>query len=296
MKIYDQTSDTWADRPLKRFDQASNTWVEVPLKYYDQATNTWVGGAAPPNPDKVSTFTSTTPFYVAMGANTDWSEETFYNAWNCEQLGARAFSEGVWQTSDGVWVLSVDRSTLRVTGTDLDIPSSTWAQVQALRVKGGTQDSSSTQFWLLPDFVTYIDDLNDIYGMGVGIVEDRGNTQTAEVLAVIGASVDPTNRFLIRFHGTTGVDNAGVAAAAGYRTLGYYYAGDADNAAATAGAYDYLAVGIGATDAQIASIVALGKPVVATSVNTAAKRDRALGLGCVGISMTAIVGVIPTPS
>src|SRR5690606_41185775 len=72
------------------------------------------------------------PFTIAHRCHGGWwPENTLYAAQQAAYV-SKVLDIDVWRTADGVFVCHHDQSTNRMTGVDLDIPSSSWAELQDL--------------------------------------------------------------------------------------------------------------------------------------------------------------------
>lgn len=250
-----------------------------------------LGRGYPYRIDTLPALLASQPFYVAhRGGSKSWPEMTRYAYRKAAAWPMRALEISLFRSSDGVWVCSHDQSTLRVTGVDYDIPTTTWSVLSTLVVSASATNDTSQAGQPL----TRLDDvLADFAKDHVIFVEDKSYANPDALLAVLDANGGPSV-FVWKCYGPSNSVGWSKAAAKGYKTWAYYFNGsDMTSFASTYSRYDYLGLDYNLVDSDVQSSVATGKPCIAHILNTAAQRDRMLSLGCVGVMAADIQAVVP---
>jgi hypothetical protein len=224
-------------------------------------------------------------WYVAhRGGSTDWVEESAYAysqaaAWNRDL----ALEVSVWRSSDGVWVCSHDQTTGRLFGTNLDIPTSTWASLSALRTTIGNYP------------LARLTDILDAYATGnrVLFVDNKGQQVPSTFLDLLD-TYGGKARFVSKGY-CTATTMADAATARGYATWGYYYDADVPtNLPNTAGHWSLLGMDYTATAGDWSTILGYGKPVLGHIIPSAAAAAAAFGYGANGIVASGVVEAVPS--
>jgi len=213
-------------------------------------------------PTPVEFWLTNTPNYIAhRGGSVSYPEETLYAykhaaAWNPNL----ALEVSIWKTVDNVWVGSHDQTTGRVFGTDIDIPSNTWATLSQLRTLTGSQP------------MMQLTELLALYGGNRVIVVDNKGGQDLAGLTALLASYGGPNWFIMKTY-FSGSNNTDVMRTSGYKVWGYYYEGDQTaNIPNTHSHFDILGMDYSATQAAWDSVLSYAQPVWAHILpNTAAK-------------------------
>lgn len=238
----------------------------------------------------VDSLLANKPIYVAhRGGSADWVEETFfaytqaYN-WNINL----ALEISIWQTSDGIWVASHDQTTGRMFGTDLDIPTNTYATLSSLRTTTGNYPIAK-----LTDILTAYAD-----GSRVFFIDDKGQQDTTGLLNILD-TYGGKNNFIAKGFGSS-TTWADAASARGYQTWGYYYDADVGNGNLSATQSHWSLLGmdaLAATSGDWTAVKSYGKIVLAHIIATAAQKSTATGFGADGYVASGVQEVVPqTPA
>lgn len=246
-------------------------------------------GEQTPSQQPVKKFTvesllGTTPFYVAhRGSGDNWPEHTALAYSSAIAFGVKAIEISVSATSDGVLVCHHDTNTMRMTGHDLKISQQTYATLEGLRNDATRWLGPASQLEPIPRLRDVLDAHAATH---VIFIEDKQATNTKALLDLMDSYPDAQSHFVWK---QTSSSMARVEAAArGYKTWGYFLNGSRDTYPKYAPNFDYLGLYHAATDAEVAALVAYGKPVVVWEVHTRAMRDRLLGLGVRGLMCSNI--------
>lgn len=236
----------------------------------------------------VPALVTTTPFYAAhRGGGDDWPEMTAYAYQQASRVpGLRALEVSACLSVDGVLVCSHDPSTKRTTGKDLVIAKETWATLSTLEVTGaGTHDPAQPARPLarFDEVVrTYLDDF-------VLFVEPKVPQAVQPMMDLLAGLQQPTR---VVWKQPINSTSFSLARQHGFSTWGYVldepaHLGTHLSAYATSPDLTMLGVSDEQPDAFVRAVVdaadANGKPTIAWPVRTAARRERALALGCRGI-------------
>lgn len=202
----------------------------------------------------------------------------------CDSLGIIAREMSVWRSSDGVWVASHDRTTGRVfgAGQNIDIPTNTWAAIQAATAAGTTVGNFP--------IAKMVDLINASPADKVWWVDNKNSTNITDFLDTLDAFTNAQGRFLIK-----AVFNSGVPAVArlrGYRSWGYWYEADLGSFDTYKGNFHYHGLDYLASGAAWAQVLADGKPVLSHVTLTKAAYDTGTALGATG-SMTGLASNFP---
>ncbi|KQS66006.1 glycerophosphodiester phosphodiesterase family protein [Modestobacter sp. Leaf380] len=232
-------------------------------------------------PTAVERWLGASPSLIAhRGGSGDWPEGTAYAydqaaAWSPDL----ALEAPVWLTADGVWVVCHDQRTGGVFDADLDVPTSTWEQLSALR----TTDGGLPMARLVDVLAAHPD--------RVWVLDDKPNADVAGFLDLLDASGGPARFVVKNFHTADGL--AGLARERGYTTWGYWYPADMADFAATEGAWDLIALAWDAPAADFATALATGKPVFGHIVSTPEQARTALDEGATGLMVSGVTAVVP---
>jgi glycerophosphoryl diester phosphodiesterase len=231
----------------------------------------------------VQAWLRATPAEVAhRGGDADWPEGTAYAYRQAaDRNPGLALEVPVWRTADGVWVVSEDRTTGRVFGTDLAIPATRWSTLSRLRTRRGGLPMARLQ-----------QDLLDVYGRSrVLLVDDKADTDAAAFLDLLDASGGPSRDVVKCYWGSSAV--AAEARRRGYLTWGYYDAGGLAALPATSARFDLLGLPWSAPAADWAAARATGKPLFGHVVATAQQADVARREGATGLMVSGVEEVVP---
>lgn len=234
----------------------------------------------------VDTWLANRPLHIAhRGGSADWVEHTMFAydqaaSWNQNV----AFEVSVWQTSDGVWVCSHDQSTLRVFGVDYDITATPWATLAPLTTPVGGYP------------ILRLDTFLAKYGgRRIVVVDDKGSQDPTSLLNALDAAGGAGWYITKSYY--TAVAWPTAARGRGYRTLGYYYDADTAQIASTNSRFDVLMEQFDASSSSWSTIKAVGKPVLAHIIATAAQKATATTNGADGYMASGVQEVVPqTPA
>jgi len=234
----------------------------------------------------VTTLFAKQPFYIAhRGGSASYPEETVYGYTQCANMMMRALEISVWRSSDGVFVCSHDKNLSRVTGQNIDIPTTAWSAMSGLMVNPVGTDNQGQP----PRPLARIEDVLSRYGFTHSLwVEDKSGVNGAALLDILDAYGGPS-RHVWKAAGP--FSKQAIVTARGYKAWGYYFVTDFPNFDTSFAPWDFLGLDYAMSDAQVQHCVATGKPSVSHIIANTAQRDRMLGLGCVG-SMTSAVDVV----
>lgn len=220
--------------------------------------------------------------YVAhRGGSVDYVEMTANAYAACDARKVEAIEISVWRTSDSVWVGSHDQSTLRMFGTDIDIPTNPYSAISGLSTTTGG----------FP--IAKLTDLLDLYAAThVVFVDNKSNANVTAFLDLLDTYADPTGHFVVKNFYTSTATLTG-AKARGYSTWAYYYEVDLPNLDSTLDRGDLLGMQYDATGPGWAQIKATGKPVLGHVILTTANAATAFAAGADGVVTGVVNGVIP---
>lgn len=224
-----------------------------------------------------------TPMYIAhRGGDGDWPEGTavayaLAAQWNPDL----ALEVPVWQTADGVWVVSEDRTTGRVFDADYAIPATTWAVLSTLRTREGGHRMLRLK-----------EDVLDVYGRTrILFVDDKPDTDAAGFLDLLDA-YGGSSRFVVKSY--WGARNVPLAAdQRGYLTWGYYYSKDMGEFASTQAQFAMFGMEYDAPESDYATMRDTGKVVIAHLIATRQQAEIARRKGATGFMVTDVKAVVP---
>lgn len=202
----------------------------------------------------------------------------------CDALGIIAREVSVQRSSDGVWLASHDRTTGRVfgAGQDIDIPTNTYAAIQAATAAGTTVGGHP--------IARLVDLISASPVDKVWWVDNKRNLDITDFLDTLDAFPNAQGRFMIK-----AVYNSTVPAAArarGYRSWGYWYEADLTQFDTYKGNFHVHGLDYLASPAAWAQVLADGKPVLSHVTLTKAAFDAGTALGANG-SMTGLASNFP---
>ncbi|MFJ7748576.1 glycerophosphodiester phosphodiesterase [Arthrobacter sp. NPDC097144] len=242
------------------------------------------GAATEPTPEPLPVHTvdsmlAATPFLVAhRGSWDNWPEHTMTAYRESVNAGAVALEVSVSATLDGQLVCHHDLNTERTTGTKLVIKDSTYAQLSEVLV--------DARAWLgpesKPEKIPLLKDVLDAFASThVIFLEDKQGTNAKALLDLMDTYPDSRSHFIWKQSAQAGQVEA--ATKRGYTSWGYFTAEQLELVPALAGQFTLLGVHHSASDAELAAVVATGKPVICWEVHTRELRDRLLDLGASGL-------------
>jgi glycerophosphoryl diester phosphodiesterase len=200
-------------------------------------------------------------------------------------------------TSDGVIVCHHDTSTLRMTGTDLMIASSTWAQLQGLTVSASATDNPGQNGDPIPQLGPVLDRLGRTHTLFIE-AKVGGVWQNNSLIPMIASKVDPQRVVWKQIIESTMFTTA---KAQGWGTWGYITSGapslgDLDTYIKKP-EIDLIGIDRNLPDATVTNIVSIasgyGKKCIMWEIRSIADRNRALALGCVGMMTANLRTVLP---
>lgn len=215
------------------------------------------------------------------GGSADWVEMTEY-AYNQASLWnpTMALEVSVWKTSDNVWVASHDQTTGRVFGTNIDIPSNTWATISGLTTTTGGYP------------IAKLVDILDQHQGRVFLIDNKANTNITAFLDLLD-SYGGKNFFVSKGFITSSA-TADAALARGYTTWGYLYDSDvAVNLPAKAASWTILAMDYAGTAPNWATVLGYGKPTDAHIIDSTAAAATAVSYGIDGLQVSKVTAVVP---
>jgi glycerophosphoryl diester phosphodiesterase len=242
---------------------------------------------------------STEPFYIAhRGGGANWPEHTMRSYSSAVNYGMKAIEISTHITSDGVIVCHHDNSTLRMTGVDLNIETSTKAQLDALTNTAAQTDNPGQNREPIPTLASV---LAAYASNHVLFIEPKtGGTWHPTLMNMIDSYPNTANRIV--WKQPINSSEWATAKARGYMTWGYVLNTDTahTNNLGTLipqANLDYIGVERIASDAFVLDVVAranaVGKKVIMWEIRSIADRDRALALGCVGMMTSNLRATLP---
>ena len=192
--------------------------------------------------------------------------------------GAMALEISVSATSDGKLVCHHDLSTERTTGRKLVIGDSTYAELSELRV--------DARAWLGPkavqEKIPLLKDVLDAFAAThVLFIDDKQGTNTTALLDLMDTYPESRSHFI--WKQSAEAAQIDTVSKRGYSSWGYFTVEQLDLVAQRASKFTFLGVHHSASDADVAKVVATGKPVICWEVHTRELRDRLLALGVSGL-------------
>lgn len=215
-------------------------------------------------------------------------------------LGYKALEISLNRTSDGVWVgvhdATLDRTSTPDTG--LTVSALTWAQVQTHTINVGPQ---------APKPYMRLEQLLDAYGRThVLFMDPKAALSFRQELlnklqTYYGSNAEAAKHVVAKYYGIEG--NAGGtsgwafdAHARGYKTWGYFYQAEVDNAQIDtyAGRWDILGMDYGANSAAWTKVKSFGKPVIAHILPSAASKTAAMAFSPNGLMIGGTALIAPS--
>ncbi|BDZ40840.1 hypothetical protein GCM10025865_01390 [Paraoerskovia sediminicola] len=240
------------------------------------------------------------PFYIAhRGGSKDYPEHSLLAYTQAVRHEFGALELALARTSDGVWFGlhddSLDRTSLGTgggTGTQLVASQMTWAEVQqyVINLPAGTSGRLPQPYMRWEEYVeTY-------YASHVTFIDIKAAfSHRTELLNMMDALPgNPRQRFVAKYYGKQYGGWAQDASARGYKTWGYFYAGDGATIDQWADKWDILGLSYDAPAGDWSSFVGTGKPVVGHICPDQAAADTALAKGAAGLMVSGVTSVDPT--
>ncbi len=228
----------------------------------------------------IDTLLTETPFYIAhRGSGDNWVEHSLDAYTHAIAAGAKAIEISVCSTSDGYLVCHHDTTTVDpATGADTDIALTSLAELSRRRTDARAWLGPAAAPQPIPLLSTVLDRFAATH---VIFLEDKQGTNTKALLKMMASYPDPTSHFVWKQWAAAHQHLS--AASKGYKTWGYFTPELYPRAAQLSQGFDYLGVYHTDSEADIASVVALGKPVIAWEIHYRYMRDRMQRLGVLGM-------------
>jgi glycerophosphoryl diester phosphodiesterase len=240
-------------------------------------------GPASPSLTPVQIWMRHTPMYIAhRGGDDNWPEGTSYAYlhaadWNPDL----ALEASVWRSSDGVWVVSEERTTGRVFDRDLTITSTPWSVLSTLRTKVGGQPMARLR-----------EDVLNVYGSSrILFLDNKQDTHSTEFLDLLG-SYAGRSRYVVKSFWASD-ETAHAARRRGYVTWGYYFTDELTHFKETQARFDMLGLDADASRQSFAMLKATGKPVIGHIIDSASEATAALSKGARGLMVADVELVVP---
>ena len=241
------------------------------------------------------------PFYIAhRGGGSDWPELTTYAYQQAVKLpGLKAVEVSVALSSDGVLVCSHDATTGRLTEQSYVISKTPWSTLAKLTVSAAeTRDPKqpSQPFSKLDDVLNVLSDNFVVF------IEPKTSIADVPLMKRLMAWDQPQR---VVWKQPINSQRFAEAKRHGFSTWGYVLNDPAHLGAnltryAADPAVDMLGAPLAESDKLCDNVVSTatsnGKLTVAFTVSSATDRQRALGLGCRGLMVSAIRELLPPPN
>ncbi|GAB3769583.1 glycerophosphodiester phosphodiesterase [Microlunatus parietis] len=240
----------------------------------------------------ISEFIARQPFVVAHRCGGGrWPEFSVRGVRGSVDLGVRALEVSVYTAATGEWVCSHDRSTVRATGVDLDIPTTPWAELRRLRSRADhTSDPGQdpTPLLLLTDLIEacppnqllFLDHKETSGGRGETDQEAVGREQ--RLLDFLDSIPGLAERVVWKVFAPA-EESRRRAAERGYPSWGIHYSATLDQHIRDAKRFDLLGLEWDAPEPAWRAITALGRPVIGHIVASRQQGEVALGRGAAGL-------------
>ena len=244
-----------------------------------------------------SSLIGSAPFYVAhRGGGGNWPEMTAYAYEQAARLpGLQALEISVCRSADGVLVCSHDPSTKRVCGVDYTIVDQTWKTLSSLEVSAaGTDDPGQPARPL-----TRFDDVVGRYIDRFVLFVEPKTPESVEPLLRRMTSFGAPERVVWKQPATADFTQA---KRRGFTTWGYLLAPgriSSTQLSTIVSSPSIDMIGIQKTERErvvdpiVTAAEKAGKPVVMWPLVTEVERDRAVRLGCSGLMVSNIAGLLP---
>ncbi|GGC99866.1 hypothetical protein GCM10011512_28440 [Tersicoccus solisilvae] len=230
-------------------------------------------------PYTVDRLLEQSPFLIAhRGSGDTWTEHTMDAYRHAVDAGAMALEISVHATKDGVLVCHHDGNTKRMTGTDLDIATTTWAELSTLPNNARAWLGPAAALQPIPRLADVLDAFIDSH---VLFVEDKSGKNPQRVLDLIFSHPNARDHVVWKQH--AGAPNLAQATKRGLRSWGYFTTDELDVFDQYQGRFDLIGMIVQADDRAFQRAVATGKPVIAWEVHRRSERERLQKLGVQGL-------------
>ncbi|MEH0110266.1 glycerophosphodiester phosphodiesterase [Tersicoccus sp. MR15.9] len=235
------------------------------------------GTAAPPY--TIDQLLAQVPFLIAhRGSGDTWTEHTMDAYRRSVDAGAMALEISVHATKDGVLVCHHDGNTKRMTGTDLEIAETTWAELSTLPNDARAWLGPAAALQPIPRLADVLDAFIDTH---VLFVEDKSGKNPRQVLDMVLSHPTARERVIWKQH--AGAPNLALAKSRGLKSWGYFTTDELDVFDEYQGRFDLIGMIVQADDRAFERAVATGKPVIAWEVHRRSERERLEKLGVRGL-------------
>jgi glycerophosphoryl diester phosphodiesterase len=254
------------------------------------------GAPTAANPATVAALREQKPFYVAhRGGGGNWPEMTLYAYQQAAKVpGLKALEVSVCLSSDAVLVCSHDPDTKRVSGMDYTIADTPWSTLSTVMVSAAQTTDPSQPARPLSRFDEVAAQFQNAF---VLFVEPKVDAAAQPLMAAVTAANQPERVVWKQYINSSLFDTAKQR---GFTTWGYVLNEPAHTGAnltryAAKPSIDMLGAPLSESDDFIKAVVAAananGKPTIAWPIAGQADRERAYGLGCVGLMTSTIAQV-----
>jgi glycerophosphoryl diester phosphodiesterase len=225
------------------------------------------------------------PFLVAHRCHGGWWPENTLYAARQSAYADKCLDIDVWRSSDGVFVCSHDQSTLRMTGVDLDIPTTPWATLAALMNQADECVDVNQPLRPMARLEQILDEFIDSHVLSI---EMKGpSTAIPEFLDLLDSYEAYGAHDRIIYQGFAGGQSQLTAVKArGYTTWANAFDAEIDTASWFGANVDLVGLNWDATVAQWNTAVGYGKPVIGHVISTKAQADQALARGADGLTIS----------
>lgn len=239
-----------------------------------------------PHGQKVEHLIQSPTFRIAhRGGGASWPEMTMRAYTNAVRAGAPALEVSVQRSNDGVFVCHHDTSTLRMTGVNHTIATTSWGVLEPLMNTAANTTDITQPTQPMARLEEVLDAYASSHTLFVELKEPNTTAAVNELLDLLD-SYNATDRIVWKGFPLRG-DKATLAKARGYTTWGYYFGAEIDQHGTNGGPWDLIGLDLPATGAQWATAVATGKKVIAHStINTDADIAAAVALGASGVMLS----------
>jgi hypothetical protein len=237
----------------------------------------------------IATWAAQPLAYIAhRGGSGNWPEMTKFAYDQSVLWGMTAVEISVWRSSDGTFIASHDQNLSRVTGTSLDIPTSTAAAATALNVTAtGTNNTGQPV-----RAVAKLSDILAAYGDNVVIfIEDKSYANQAALITYLQTFPHWAERFIWKQSGT----GTKYAIPATMKSWGYFFDADMASFAAKQAQWTYVGLDYLSTDATLNSAIATAgaSRVIGHILPSLASSTRLQGLGVKKFMVANVTDVVP---
>lgn len=224
-------------------------------------------------------------YWAHRGGSANWSEMTMYAYDNAAAWGVRALEASCQRSSDGVWIMSHDTTTDRVTGVSHTIATTAAASMLGLPVivpSGG-------------GVLGRIDDLLAAYPDHVLILDNKTGANRTEFFALIKAAVsDWADRVIIKIDGASALAVFTDAKTAGFKTAAYFYDTTPSGTISDRMPYvDYPGLNYDAAQSYWDALLAYGKPVWGHVLTNSSMAATATSKGAKILQCADVLGIVP---